>query len=235
MKVLGLDFGTNSLGWCLVEKDKNENLQKILDLGSYIYQDGRNPQNHESLNQTRRQARGTRKNRSRKQERLRQLFNELVKLNLYPTDKKIQSENKKMNVFELRDKAVKEKLTDFELGRVIYHIAKHRGFKSNRKQVGEKNKLTNKIENVEKHLNFKDKISNKETITIGQFLYERYKNNETTRIKPYVDLYFLREQYEYEFNKIKEFQQKYHNLTDQQWQDLSDIIFRQRDLKPQQS
>ena len=40
---LGLDVGTNSIGWAAVRLDKAHNPCGILDLGVRVYSDGRNP------------------------------------------------------------------------------------------------------------------------------------------------------------------------------------------------
>lgn len=44
MRRLGLDIGTNSIGWCLVEDDA-----QIVAIGSRIFSDGRDPQSGTSL------------------------------------------------------------------------------------------------------------------------------------------------------------------------------------------
>ncbi len=46
MRRLGLDIGTNSIGWCLTEDDS------ILAIGSRIFSDGRDPQSGTSLAST---------------------------------------------------------------------------------------------------------------------------------------------------------------------------------------
>ena len=40
MKRLGLDIGTNSIGWCLIEDD-GEGHSRIVDIGVRIFSDGR--------------------------------------------------------------------------------------------------------------------------------------------------------------------------------------------------
>lgn len=238
--ILGLDLGIDSLGWAIIKKSDFEkdifttdedlnnyiNSLKIIDMGSYIYSDGRDPQKKTSLCAEKTKNRGVRKLKTRKILRLGTLRNELVKLKLFPSKMSKRIELKKLNVYELRDKAIKEEITDYELGRILYNIAKHRGFKSNRKNKGEMKALQENVNNAKKML------ENYETI--GSFLYDRLKNNQSTRIKDDVNLYFLREQYENEFDKIKECQFKYHNLTEKQWQDLKNIIFNQRKLQPQE-
>ena len=52
---LGLDIGTNSIGWCLYEGDA------IKDIGVRIFSDGRDPKSGASLAVDRREARAMRR------------------------------------------------------------------------------------------------------------------------------------------------------------------------------
>jgi CRISPR/Cas system Type II protein with McrA/HNH and RuvC-like nuclease domain len=52
MRRLGLDIGSNSIGWCLIEDDTH-----IVALGSRIFSDGRDPKSGASLAVDRRLAR----------------------------------------------------------------------------------------------------------------------------------------------------------------------------------
>ena len=61
MRRLGLDIGTNSIGWCLIEDDR-----RIVDIGVRIFSDGRDPQSGTSLAVDRREARAARRRRSRR-------------------------------------------------------------------------------------------------------------------------------------------------------------------------
>ena len=54
---LGLDIGTNSIGWCLYEGDA------IKDIGVRIFSDGRDPKSGASLAVDRREARSARRRR----------------------------------------------------------------------------------------------------------------------------------------------------------------------------
>ena len=63
---LGLDLGTNSIGFALVAIDSNKNANKIIKTGVRIFSDGRNPKNKEPLSVARRNFRGARRNRDRK-------------------------------------------------------------------------------------------------------------------------------------------------------------------------
>ena len=55
---LGLDIGTSSIGWCLLELDGNGEPAGIRDIGVRLFSDGRDPQSGTSLAVDRREARG---------------------------------------------------------------------------------------------------------------------------------------------------------------------------------
>lgn len=143
-KTLGLDLGTNSIGWALIE-DK-----KILGMGSRIFPEGvvnlgDGEGKEASKNSSRTDARGTRRQFFRRRLRKRYLLRELAKNGLCPINYtavrdwngKVIFENKqlqewfKLNPYELRAKAIEEKISLHELGRIFYHMIQRRGFQSN--------------------------------------------------------------------------------------------------------
>ena len=62
---LGLDLGTNSIGWCLLDLDKYGDHVSIFRSGVRIFNDGRDPKSLGSLKATRREARSARRRRDR--------------------------------------------------------------------------------------------------------------------------------------------------------------------------
>ena len=158
---LGLDLGTNSIGFALLEIN-NENVpQKIIDAGVRIFSDSRDAKSKskEPLAVARRIARGMRKRRDRTLSRKKTLLNFLITNNLMPSN---QVESKKIELLEpysLRAKAITEAISPFELGRAIFHLAQRRGFKSNRKEI-----INNASATEEETKNKKaiDKISDQE-------------------------------------------------------------------------
>lgn len=62
---LGVDLGTNSLGWALIDLDRDGKPCGIRDMGVHIFQDGRNPKDGTSLAVKRRVPRGMRRRRDR--------------------------------------------------------------------------------------------------------------------------------------------------------------------------
>lgn len=143
---LGLDIGTTSIGWAVI----NENKQRIEDLGVRIFERPENPKNGESLSKPRRDARSTRRRLKRRRQRLNYLKDFFVKH--YLLDEKdindlltYDKNHTHKDPYLLRSKAIKEKIPNDELFVALYHIAKRRGYKSNRKSVEEKDKENGKV------------------------------------------------------------------------------------------
>ena len=130
---LGLDLGTSSLGWCCLDISNNED-RKILDMGVRIFPDGRTDKEKTPLCVSRREARGSRTRLRRFKMRQSKLIEDLQKIGLLPVDKNLFKDLEQANPYELRARAVKEKLSLFELGRVIFHLNQRRGFLNNRKE-----------------------------------------------------------------------------------------------------
>lgn len=138
---LGLDIGTTSIGWAVVNEDK----QRIEDLGVRIFERPENPKNGESLAKPRRDARSARRRLRRRRQRLNYLKRFFVEHNLLSEEqiRAILTYDKAhihQNPYELRSKAIKNKVSNDELFTALYHIAKRRGYKSNRKAVEENSK-----------------------------------------------------------------------------------------------
>jgi CRISPR-associated endonuclease Csn1 len=58
---LGLDMGTDSLGWSVIELSEDKSPVDVIDMGVRIFDGGRNPKTYESLAVARRIARGMRR------------------------------------------------------------------------------------------------------------------------------------------------------------------------------
>ena len=90
MRRLGLDIGTNSIGWCLIEYDEVEDGKPIdkaiVDIGVRIFSDGRDPKSGASLAVDRRDARAMRRRRDRYLRRRSALLKALVAHGLMPAD-----------------------------------------------------------------------------------------------------------------------------------------------------
>ena len=134
---LGLDVGTNSLGWSVLELDKGNNPCRIEAAGVRIFSDGRNPKDRATLKAERRMARSARRRRDRFKQRQAYLLSELTKCSLFPVDEQEKKKLQLLNPIELRAKALTEKLPLHHIGRALFHLNQRRGFKSNRKDTSE--------------------------------------------------------------------------------------------------
>ena len=138
---LGLDIGTSSIGWAVLDLDK----KRIHDLGVRIFERPEDPQNGDSLAKPRRDARSARRRLKRRRQRLNHLKQFFVDQNILTKDRveevlNYKSDFNKLDVYGLRARALTEELSPEELLKVLYQIAKRRGFKSNRKVVEESDK-----------------------------------------------------------------------------------------------
>ncbi|MBR5932418.1 MAG: type II CRISPR RNA-guided endonuclease Cas9 [Treponema sp.] len=235
---LGLDLGTNSIGWSIFSLDDENNVIELKDLGVRIFSDGRDPKTKEPLAVARRTARSQRKLIYRRKIRRKQVFRLLLSQSLFPAAKEECLSLKSANPYKLRIKALDEKLEPYELGRALFNLAVRRGFKSNRKdgsreETSEK-KTTGEIKSQADMQNALDKaIKESGYRTITEFLYKMQDKNGGTRFTPGRMTYYpTRKMYEDEFNKIRSAQEKYYPTID--WDAIFKAIFYQRPLKAQQ-
>lgn len=154
-KILGLDLGTNSIGWAIVDKEGND--FSLVDKGVRIFSEGvKSEKGVESSKAAERTGyRSARKikfrRKLRKYETLKVLSeNGMCPLSIeevhewrksgfkqYPLNPEFLNwlrtdDDQNINPYIFRDRASKQKVLLYELGRAMYHIAQRRGFLSNR-------------------------------------------------------------------------------------------------------
>ena len=231
---IGLDLGTNSIGWAILSLDSKGQPTGIVDLGSRIFHDGRDPKSGESSAVQRRLARQARRNRNRKLQRQKKLLAILIKNGFFPKNSQKCEELKNLDVYALRVVALDREVKAYELGRIFYHLAQRRGFKSGRKyqedesQKQENKKLLPLLEDLEK------RIREEKSRTFGEYLLKKANSKETKRNKPCLEesLHPTRKMIEDEFNHIITTQKQHHkNLTDKLIEKIRSSIFHQRPLK----
>lgn len=139
--ILGIDIGIASVGFAGVEIDQNEKLVSIDFCGTHIFEAAENPKDGASLAAPRREKRGMRRVVNRRSQRKKQIRALLARHGLKDIESIDQS--KKLGVilspWDLRKAALERKLEDGEFARVLFHIAKRRGFQSNKKGNTEEN------------------------------------------------------------------------------------------------
>ncbi len=226
---LGLDLGTNSIGWAAVELDEHGEPCGVLDMGVRIFPDGRNPKDGSSNAVKRRIPRGQRRRRDRYLKRRADLVEALVELGLMPTAKDERKALERLDPYALRVRAIDHRLEPYELGRALFHLNQRRGFKSNRKAGGDDEGEAKKTRAEIGAL--RNSIEESGARTLGEFLARRRERDETARARPGQDLYPDRAMYEGEFREIRAAQEPHHDLSGEQWDGLRDTIFFQRPLK----
>ncbi len=232
---LGLDLGTNSIGWAAVTLDADGEPCGVLDMGVRIFPDGRNPTDKTSNAATRRVARGQRRRRDRYVQRRSNLLKALITYGLMPTDHDERRQLAKCDPYKLRVKALDYPLPPHELGRALFHLDQRRGFKSNRKAGSDDDDAAKqiglKIEGLNKSI-AKSDAAKSGARTLGKFLAQQLKHGQPARFRPGVEFYPDRAMYEAEFAAIRAAQESHQALSVAQWDTLYNIIFYQRDLKP---
>lgn len=231
-KILGLDLGVTSIGWALIEEGDSK--KRILGMGSRIVPLGTDEKtefstgNKISKNQARTTKRTQRKGYDRYQQRRANLTRVLLTNNMFDESLfKLRA----LELWSLRSKAVQEKISLTELGRVLYHLNQKRGYKSSRADANLDKKDTDYVATVKsRHQELKDR-----GLTIGQKFYQELSANEYYRIKEQV---FPREAYIEEYDAIMLQQSKHYSnlLTEELVSKIrNEIIYYQRSLKSQKS
>ena len=253
-RILGIDTGTNSLGWAVV--DKNETGEySLVRKGSLIFQEGvKIEKGIESSKASERTGhKSSRKHYFRRRLRKIEVLKVLVKygwcpplsveaLHLwhvkkqYPLDDAFLSwqrtdEKFGRNPYYFRHVCLHEKL-DFDeesdryvLGRAMYHLAQRRGFLSNRLDQSDE-KESGKVKESISELS--DEMKKAGCEFLGDYFYKLYsERGVTVRIRNrYTD---REEHYKKEFYEICKVQ----GLDEQQIRDLERALYFQRPLKSQ--
>ncbi|MGJ1432412.1 type II CRISPR RNA-guided endonuclease Cas9 [Sphingobacterium spiritivorum] len=236
--ILGLDLGTNSIGWALIEIDENNISIRIIAMGSRIIplstSDKEEFQRGLSItkNQSRTVSRTQRKGYDRKQLKKNDLKKILNKYNIFPTEELLKLPM--LDLWKLRSDSANpdENISAEQLGRILYMLNQKRGYKSARSEANADKKDTDYVQAVKgRYAQLKDRKQ-----TIGQYFYEELynanANNSYFRIKEEV---YPREAYIEEFDTIISTQREKHDfLTDKVVNQLrNEIIYFQRKLKSQ--
>ena len=211
-KILGLDLGTNSIGWAVVnEAETADEKSSIVKLGVRV-----NPLTVDELtnfekgksittNADRTLKRSMRRNLQRYKLRRENLI-EILKAHGFITDDTILSENGNRTTFEtyrLRAKAATDEISLEEFARVLLQINKKRGYKSSRKAKStEEGQLIDGMEVAKRLYN--------ENLTPGQLSLELLKGG-----KKYLPD-FYRSDLQAEFDKVWNMQKHFYpdQLTD---------------------
>lgn len=236
---LGLDMGWNSLGWCALRLNAKGRPVEVLDLGVRLYADGRDAKTETSLAADRRLARQIRRNRDRYLGRRTRLIEALVAHGLMPKDKAARKALETLDPWALRAKGLFEKLELHALGRAIFHLHQHRGFRSARKGAESEDEEGGKIDAAIERL--KAEIDATGAKTLGAYLAARKAARKSVRArlqgvgaKAEYPFYPQRGLVEAEFDALWDTQRTHHpkTLTEEARAPIKKVFFEQRDLKP---
>lgn len=233
---LGIDVGSNSLGWFVVWLNDKDEATGLGPGGVRIYPDGRDPKSKESNAADRRVARGARRRRDRYLKRRSNLMSLLIAHGLMPEDETKRKELEKLDPYELRAKALDETLPVHHIGRALFHLNQRRGFLSNRKtEKGDSE--SGAIKEAASRL--KEAMDASGARTLGEFFHRRHivrepvrARNRSTGAKAEYDFYPTRQLLLDEFKEIWERQAPHHaSMTEAARVEIHHEIFYQRPLK----
>lgn len=211
-KILGLDLGTTSIGWALVNEKENDNeASSIIRLGVRVnpltVDEKTNFEKGKAIttNADRRMKRSMHRNLQRYKLRRKNLIECLLEHHIISDETPLfeQGNNTTFQTYRARAKAVTEEISLEDFARVLLMINKKRGYKSSRKvKDGEEGELIDGME-IAKRLY-------EENLTPGQLLLDLYTKGKKNRPT------FYRSDLQAEFDKIWEVQSTFYPniLTD---------------------
>ena len=183
-KILGLDLGTSSIGWAVVNQAENDNEKSnIVKLGVRVnpltVDEKGNFEKGKSITTTAERTikRGMRRNLQRYKQRRNNLVTLLRDNNIIGSESKLTEDGtgSTFETLELRAKAVSEEVSLEEFARILISINKKRGYKSNRKANNEEEgELVDGMAVARELYN--------RGITPGEYVYELLKKQK--RYKP---------------------------------------------------
>lgn len=205
-KILGLDLGTNSIGWAVVNEAENENeVSSIVKLGVRVnpltVDEQRNFEQGKSIttNADRTLKRSARRNLQRYKLRREKLI-EILKKENFIDDNTLLSENGNYSTFEtyrLRAKAINNEISLEDLSRVFLMINKKRGYKSSRKlKSQDEGQLVDGMEIAKELYN--------NNLTPGEYVLSILKSG-----KKYIPDFYISD-LKGELERIWEFQKEFH-------------------------
>ena len=231
-KVLGLDLGSNSIGWAFIDPNQEQPIKagvRIVPLKSNEG-DEFSQGNAISKNASRTLARGARRNLDRYQQRRGRLIR-IFKYEGWIKDEADLEVAESHEIWNLRALAAKEPIPLNDLARVFLHINKKRGFLSNRKDSSSEKELSD----YKQAISDNDRMVLEQDFTIGQWYFDELQNTTpNTELPRFKNRIFSRSLHQEEFNKIWETQARHYGLTNKLKKEIGDYsIFKQRPLKSQ--
>jgi len=260
-KTLGIDLGSNSLGWAILDDITLD----VVDKGVVVFPEGVDLDAGSSLETpaaVRRAARMGRRMKFRRKMRKWHLLKLLIDAKMCPLTHEGLEEWKKHGRYPLanrafldwlkatdvsnpycdRDAASRKKVGPLVLGRALYHLCQRRGFKSSRKdeaafvddETGEAKKQDKAMGAVKSDIAaLTDEINKAGCRTLGQYFYKCLESEKGKLAKTRIRCRYTGrlEHYANEFDVIMDVQGYAQN--DKLREKLYDAIFYQRPLRSQ--
>jgi len=238
---LGIDLGSNSLGWAALRLDATGEPDYLVRVGVRIFSSGRHPKTGASLAVDRRLKRQQRRRRDRMLRRKKSMLAALRAAGLFPTLLADGEVLKDSNPYELRHRALSDRLEPFQIGRAVIHLNQRRGFRSSRRtdRGEEAGKEKGKIAAAVAIL--RQKLADAGVESLGSLLYRRQQDGQGTRArrfgegaKAFYEFYPDRKMIESEFDLLWERQAVFHPslMTESARDRIKHILLFQRPLRP---
>lgn len=241
-----LDIGTNSIGWAVFTLDRPGGAVTgfaegfgALPVGARVFPQGRDESKLTTLNATRRGHRLTARRLQRRSRQIKALaaFLRQEQIGLLPPPDSaeyrdlLHNRGNRLNPYRLRAEALGRDLKPHELGRVLLHLAKHRGYDA-RRRFG-----SNRGDEDSKKIGPRITVLNDALggMTLGQYLWHRGWGSgrpQRVRFSKESEFYPTRAMLRDEFNRIRKQQRHAHTLDTDAWKRIEDLIFFRRRLKP---
>lgn len=223
-KKFSFDIGTTSVGWAVFESNGNQ-IVKLLDAGSRVFDEPRDPKTKESNAVARRKARALRRQIRRRVARRKLLVN-IFKKEGWLDKEALPPYGFSSNPYKLRKEALDRVLNKNELAEVFFNIGKRRGFKSNRKldRVStEANQIVSEANQIQMEMD------NTGMRTLGEYLFSLIESNDSLFPQRIRCKKTLRSMYFSEFEEIIKKQKELSSnlLTEKVIEELRRVIFYQ--------
>lgn len=222
-RIFGLDIGTTSIGFAVIDFDKEREAGEILRLGVRIFPEARDADGT-PLNQQRRQKRQLRRQIRRRRQR-RRLLNEILSAaGLLPSFGSPEWPIvMKADPYALRARALAEAVTPHELGRALYHLAHRRHFKGRELEEADSEAAAEEVETKDER-ELLSKALEREKTTLGAWLAKRGPHERKRGVHAH------RSNVEAEFEALWSAQAEHHPaLQDPEFKArIKDVVFLQR-------
>lgn len=202
---LGLDIGSNSVGWALID----EAAGKMLGIGVRVFPEGvdRDTSGAEHpKNEQRRIVRGHRRQIARRARRKAAVRKALIDVGWW-TGESVEA-IASTDPYELRSRGLDQALTLPEFGRVLLHLSQRRGFLSNRK--ADRGRAKENSATLLEISALKDSIEQSGARTLGEYLHRLRLDAGTPNAIQIRNKHTLRLMFEDEFEALWTAQERFH-------------------------